>query len=352
MKINLKDVRLTQWASGAGCAAKMCSRDLSDVLAPLDIRADPNLLVSLKTSDDAGVYRIADNLALVDTVDFFPPMVDDPFHFGQIAAANALSDVYAMGARPVTALNLVGFPVDGLAPDVLGEILKGGLSKLDEAGVALVGGHSIVDREVKYGLAVTGLIDPDKVITNAGAEAGDALVLTKPIGVGIINTAVKRGAADGAMVDAAIASMTHLNRRAAELMPEFGVHACTDVTGFGLLGHALEMARASGVSLEIDSAGISVIPGASDLCARGVTPGGLENNRRSFSDAVQFSPEVPATVQDLLYDPQTSGGLLMALSEAAAVDLRQKLEGDHPLDISVIGRAVTKKEGDAHIAVR
>ncbi|NQU62211.1 MAG: selenide, water dikinase SelD [Rhodospirillales bacterium] len=338
MKQSLENVRLTEWATGAGCAAKMCSRDLSEILASLPKSQDPNLLVGLETSDDAGVYKISDDLALVDTVDFFPPMVDDPFHFGQIAAANALSDVYAMGARPVTALNLVGFPVDDLDGQVLQEIIRGSKSKLDEAGVALVGGHSIVDKEVKYGLSITGLVDPAKAVTNGGAKTGDSLIFTKPIGVGIINTAVKRGGADPAMVTAAIASMTQLNKAASECMLDAGVQACTDVTGFGLLGHAQEMAKASGVSLELDHTAIFTVPGSLELCADGFKPGGLENNRLSFADVVNISPEISGAFEDLLFDPQTSGGLLIAVAEKAAVGLLEKINGAQEMQASIIGR--------------
>ena len=242
-------------AHAVGELRRLCGEDgaqtLAEVVRRLPATHDPNLLVGMQTSDDAGVYRISENLALVNTVDFFPPIVDDPYDFGRIAAANALSDVYAMGARPLTAMNLVAFPKSGLSLEVLHEILRGGADKLVEAGVALVGGHSVTDPEPKYGLAVTGLVDPARVVTNAGARAGDALVLTKPVGVGIITTALKQGMADAQTVAQAVESMAQLNRRAAELMVEEGAHACTDITGYGLLGHALEMAAASGVMLHI-----------------------------------------------------------------------------------------------------
>ena len=351
MKQTLADVRLTEWASGGGCAAKMCSRDLSELLGTLPKSQDPNLLVGLETSDDAGVYRITDDLALVDTVDFFPPMVNDPFHFGQIAAANALSDVYAMGARPVTALNLVAFPVEAIEGEVLREIIRGGRSKLDQAGVTLVGGHSIVDKEVKYGLALTGLVHPAKAVTNANARPGDCLILTKPIGVGIITTAIKRGGADAAIVESAITLMTQLNQQAAEHMLEAGVHACTDITGFGLLGHAQEMGRASGVTLELDHAAIQTAPGALELCGKGIKPGGLENNRLFFADSVKISPRISDAFQDLLFDPQTSGGLLVALPEKAAARLREKISESQEADASIIGRVRPRKEGGALVTV-
>ncbi len=351
MKNDVSKVRLTEWASGAGCAAKMCARDLSEVLAPLAVPPDPNRLIGLDTADDAGVYRIADDLALVDTADFFPPMVDDPFTFGEIAAANALSDVYAMGARPVTALNLVAFPIDQLPGSVLLDILRGGLAKLQEAGTALVGGHSIVDKEVKYGLAVTGLVDPARVVANGGAMPGDSLVLSKPIGVGIVTTGIKRGGVSASAVEAAVASMTRLNRRAAELMIEADVHACTDITGFGLIGHASEMARAGGVSLEIIAARVPLIPGSEELCAAGFTPGGLENNRRSFTDSALIGADVPAVIEDLLFDPQTSGGLLMALPEAGAQALAERLSDEQDMAAAVIGRVAAQAEGGALVVV-
>lgn len=351
MKQSLKDVRLTQWASGAGCAAKMCSRDLSEILAPLPASRDLNLLVGLKTADDAGVYRIGDDLALVDTVDFFPPMVDDPFDFGRIAAANALSDVYAMGARPVTAMNLVAFPVDELEGEVLLEILRGGLSMLEAAGAALVGGHSIVDREVKYGLAVTGLVDPARVVTNAGARPGDVLLLTKPIGVGIVNTAIKRGAAEASTVAGAVASMTRLNKAASEVMLRGEVHACTDITGFGLLGHALEMARASGVAIRLESDRVATLPHALDLCADGIKPGGLANNRRSCDGAVTLSPDIAPAMQDLLYDPQTSGGLLMALPEARAWETVQQIAEEQGTEPFIVGGVVPRDQQEAFVHV-
>lgn len=329
--------RLTQWASCAGCAAKMDALALAEVVRRLPVMHDPNLLVGLHTSDDASVYRIGENLALVNTVDFFPPIVDDPYDFGRIAAANALSDVYAMGARPLTAMNLVAFPKSGLALEVLHEILRGGADKLAEAGVALVGGHSVTDPEPKYGLAVTGLVDPARTVTNAGAQAGDALVLTKPVGVGIITTALKQGLADAQTVAQAVESMAQLNRRAAELMVEEGAHACTDITGYGLLGHALGMATASGVTLRIAHRAVPYFPAALTLHARGIVPGGLATNRRAFDGRVRFSDAVPGTWCDLLFDPQTSGGLLIALPEAGATRLVQRLAAEGFGKAAIIG---------------
>ena len=345
-------IRLTQWASCAGCAAKMDANTLGEVLRRLPPAVDPNLLVGLKTGDDAGVYRIAPDLALVNTVDFFPPIVDDPYDFGRIAAANALSDIYAMGARPLTAMNLVAFPKEGIAIEVLHEILRGGSDKLAEAGVALVGGHTVTDPEPKYGLAVTGLVDPARMVTNAGARPGDSLVLTKPIGVGIITTALKQGVADARAVETAVESMARLNRRAAELMVEEGVHACTDITGYGLLGHALEMASASGVALRIAHLHVPHFAVALELRALGVAPGGLAANRRAFNGKVRFGDAVSSAWCDLLFDPQTSGGLLVALPEAGAGRLFGRLATEGFGDAAVIGRVERRKrEGGAPITV-
>lgn len=350
MSATIGTVRLTRWANCVGCAAKMEAGTLGEVLHRLPEPHDPNLLVGISTSDDAGVYRIGEGLALVNTVDFFPPIVDDPYDFGCIAAANALSDVYAMGGRPVTAMNLVAFPKEGLSLDVLHEILRGGAEKLAEAGVALVGGHSVTDPEPKYGLAVTGLIDPARVVTNAGARAGDRLVLTKPIGVGLITTALKQGVADVRAVAQAVECMVRLNRRAAELMVEAGAHACTDITGYGLLGHAMEMATASDVVLRIAHRRVPHFPDALELLARGIMPSGLASNRRAFSSRVRFDAAVPEIRRDLLFDPQTSGGLLIALPEAAASQIVERLAAEGYAGAEVIG-GVESGANDTRIVV-
>ncbi len=338
------DVRLTQWASCAGCGAKMDALALGEILRRFPPSADPNLLVGMETGDDAGIYRIADGLALVQTVDFFPPIVDDPFAFGQIAAANALSDVYAMGGRPATAMNLVAFPKDDLPLEVLHEILRGGAAKLAEAGVVLVGGHSINDKEVKYGLAVTGLIDPACVVTNAGARPGDALVLTKPIGVGVVATALKQGRAAVDIVSQATEFMTRLNRIAAERMLAHGAHACTDITGYGLLGHALRMASASRVDMRVHHRAVPCLSGVLELLGHGIAPGGLDSNRRAFGGAVEFAARVPTAWRDLLFDPQTSGGLLIALAPKAAEALVADL-GRDGLDAVIVGEVSDTGEG-------
>jgi len=342
MKGDTDKVRLTRWANCTGCAAKMDASSLAGVLNLFPPPDDPSLLVGLHTGDDAGVYRIAADLAVVNTVDFFPPVVDDPFTFGQIAAANALSDVYAMGGKPVTALNIVAFPRDGCEPEVLHEILRGGFAKLKEAGVALVGGHTVTDPEIKYGLAITGLIDPARVVSNAGARPGDWLILTKPIGVGIITTAIKQGGVDPALATRAAGMMAALNRNAALLMLECGAHACTDITGYGLLGHALEMAAASRVCLEIEYRSVPHFPEAMELCAQGVFSGGLEGNRQAFSTAIKFTDAVPGVWQDLLLDPQTSGGLLIALPEQGARAFLREFGG---VDAAKIGRVETEGVG-------
>lgn len=278
---------------------------------------DANVLVGFDTNDDAGVYRISPECALVQTTDFFTPIVDDPFTFGAIAAANALSDVYAMGGRPITALSILCYPGKGDLDD-LEAILRGGAEKMIEAGCAVLGGHSVNDEEIKFGYAVTGLIHPDRILANAGARAGDVLVFTKSIGTGVISTALKRGIARDEHVQGAVNSMLTLNKSACEAMLAAGAHGCTDVTGFGLLGHAREMALASKVTLEIDSAAIEFLPGALDYAAQGAIPGGLNNNRAFVESCVLVNSGVDPTVLQLLYDPQTSGGLLISVPEESA----------------------------------
>ena len=294
------------------------------MLGKLPRYPNPNVLVGFDTADDAGVYRISDDLALVQTVDFFTPIVDDPYTFGAIAAANSLSDVYAMGGKPISSLSILAYPATGDMDD-LEEILRGGLEKMREAGCALLGGHSVNDPEIKFGYAVTGTIHPRRVKANAGALPGDALVLTKSIGTGVIGTALKRGIASDESVAAATASMLTLNKAACEAMLQFDVHGCTDVTGFGLLGHAREMALASGVSLEIHAASVPLLPGALDAALAGAVPAGLKNNREFVDCAVVSSLDGP--LADLLYDPQTSGGLLVSLPESDAAALLKLLPG-------------------------
>ena len=284
----------------------------------MPVQHDDRILVDYRTSDDAGVYKLDEKRALVQTVDFFTPIVDDPYVYGQIAAANALSDVYAMGGRPLTALAIAGFPKDA-DRSILQQIFAGGMATLREAGVALLGGHTVQDAEIKFGYAVTGEVDPAHVLANAGAQPGDALLLTKPLGTGIIATALKFGRAPSEAVDAAVRSMTALNRGAAEAiqaLPPGTVHACTDITGFGLLGHASEMAQASGCTIQIDAAHVPLLPGAREL-VRGNIPGGGRTNRQHFGAVTDVGAGVDPDVLDLLFDPQTSGGLLIAVAAAA-----------------------------------
>jgi selenide,water dikinase len=294
-------------------------------LAKLPKPTDPNVLIGYDTADDAGVYQLTPEVALVQTVDFFTPIVDDPYTFGQIAAANALSDVYAMGGRPISALSIVGFPNTGRDLAVLESILLGGHAKMQEAGCVVIGGHSIGDEEIKFGYAVTGLVNPQRVLSNAGARPGDRLVLTKRLGTGIIATALKQGCASEAALAAAVESMVTLNRAASEVALEFSVHALTDVTGFGLLGHAREVAVGSGVSLVLEAARVELLPGALDYTRQGFLPGGLMRNAEFLSGCVEFAGDVSEEVRNLMYDPQTSGGLLLCVGAADAVPLLEAL---------------------------
>lgn len=291
-------------------------------MARLPRPANENVLVGFDTSDDAGVYKLTPECALVQTVDFFTPIVDDPYTYGAIAAANSLSDVYAMGGRPISALSIVAYPADADLEE-LAEILRGGYEKIAEADCVVIGGHSIHDAEIKFGYAVTGLVHPERFITNAGARPGDALLLTKPIGTGVVSTALKRGFARAEDVRASVESMLTLNRAACEAMLAYEVHACTDVTGFGLLGHAREMAVASGVTLEIESARVPLLAGALDYARQGALAGGLKNNRAFVSCAVERCGDMAEELEHLLYDPQTSGGLLIALPERDAAELER-----------------------------
>jgi selenide, water dikinase len=284
------------------------------------------LLVGTNTADDAGVYRLSDELALVQTVDFFTPVVDDPYWFGAVAATNALSDIYAMGGRPLTALNIVGFPVGTLSLDVLAEILRGGADKVREAGATLVGGHTVDDTEPKYGLAVTGLIHPGRIITNAGGRPGDLLVLTKPLGSGIATTAIKRQLASDELRETIIALMATLNRFASEAMLEANAHAATDITGFGLLGHLGEMAAGSGLAATISAGAAPVLPGILDLAAQGVVPGGSRRNLESLTGRLTWDPAIEEPLRLVLGDAQTSGGLLIAIDPAALDVLLEGLQ--------------------------
>jgi selenide,water dikinase len=314
--------KLTELSHGSGCGCKLGAAELETVLSSLDGGGHPALLVGPETTDDAGVYRVRDDLALVQTVDFFTPIVDDPYDFGRIAATNALSDVYAMGGEPLTALNLVAFSLEELGGDVLREILRGGADVVRDAGAVIVGGHSIDDHEPKYGLAVTGTVHPDEVLSNAGGIAGDVLVLTKPLGAGAISTAAKRGTAGAEEVAAAVVVMTELNRDAAAAARAAGAHAMTDVTGFGLLGHLHELTRASGVAAEVDAGAVPAIAGALELLAdEGAVSGGARRNAEHAATFASIDTSVEAATRRLLTDPMTSGGLLVALSPERAADV-------------------------------
>jgi selenide, water dikinase len=306
-------VPLTSLAHGAGCGCKLGPGALLPIVRGMPAQDDPDLLVGTATADDAGVYRISDRVALVQTVDFFTPIVDDPYDFGRIAAANALSDVYAMGGRPLTALNLVAFPLERLGPDILSAILRGGFDMCAQAGAAVVGGHSIDDPEPKFGLAVTGIVDPVELLTNASGRAGDVLTLSKPLGVGAITTAFKRGAASASLLAAAIEVMLELNAQAAKAARAARAHALTDITGFGLLGHLHSLALASGVAAEIDAAAIPVIAGSERLLAdESAVSGGSHRNRTYADGFTTWADGVPAWRRRLACDATTSGGLLTA----------------------------------------
>lgn len=333
-------VKLTSLTTKGGCGCKIGPADLAEVLRILPpSKEDPNLLVGLDTSDDAGVYKLTDDLAIVQTVDFFTPIVDDPYAFGQVAATNALSDIYAMGGKPITALNIVAFPISVLDKSILSEILRGAQDKLHEAGVTLVGGHSIDDKEPKFGLSVTGTVHPDKILTNAGAKPGDKLILTKPIGVGILTTAIKRGLLNEEQTDRVTKVMTTLNKTAAELMSQYEVHSTTDVTGFGLLGHATEMAKGSHVGLKIMKNQVPILEGARELVEQGVLPGGSKNNYAHVLPDVTFPENMDQTDQYILCDAVTSGGLLISVAEKDAEQLLQDLKNAN-LEASIIGEVL------------
>jgi selenide, water dikinase len=334
-------VTLTSLSHGAGCGCKLPAASIGPLLAGLPESSDPNVLVGFESADDAGVYRLRADLAIVQTVDFFTPIVDDPREFGRIAACNALSDIYAMGADPVCALNLVAYSIEELGSGVLAEILRGGAEIVTEAGAAIVGGHSIDDREPKYGLAVTGVVHPDALLTNAGGRAGDALVLTKPLGAGAVSTAVKRGL--DAPLGEAVEVMTTLNRDGSMAARQAGVHGMTDVTGFGLLGHLHELALASGLAAEVEAAAVPAIDGVLELLARpdeAAVAGGTRRNRAHAEGSFAwFAPEVPEPRRWLACDAMTSGGLLASLAPDAA----------RPMPGSVIGRLVAGEPGTIRV---
>ena len=309
----------------------------------------PDLLVGTETSDDAGVFRLRSDLAIVNTVDFFTPIVDDPYVFGQVAATNALSDIYAMGAEPTTALNIVCFPKGKMDIHVLGEILKGGGEKVREAGAVVIGGHSIIDEEIKYGMAITGVVHPDRVIRNVGVQEGDVIILTKPLGTGIITTALKNGKAPRESVESAVSSMITLNKKAAEIMRSYPVHACSDITGYGLMGHALEMASGTDVTLVLESAKLPLMNATRDLAAAGQLTGGGKRNREYLNDKMTIDPSVDEGLVEVALDPQTSGGLLIALPETDGKKLLHELKANGVETASIIGYAVSSKKASVRL---
>ena len=319
--------------------------DLNKAICDLPHMSDPNLLLGLASLDDAGVYKLTDELAIIQTIDYFTPIVDDPYTFGQIAVANALSDVYAMGGKPLTAMNVVCFPTKSLDISVLKDILRGGADKMVEAGVILVGGHSIDDTELKYGLSVTGTVHPKRLVTNSGAKVGDKLILTKPLGTGIISTALKAKMVDKETAAKVAKCMATLNDRASALMQEVGVHACTDVTGFGLLGHACQIAQNSRVGINISSASVPLLPRAEEFAQQVLYPGGSLRNREFYSTAVIIANEVPDHIQGILFDAQTSGGLLICLAPRKANLLLDRLRQADVEDAAIIGDVVSEPKG-------
>ncbi len=342
-------IRLTHFTHGLGCACKIRPQVLEEILGRMPRVSDPALLVGTETSDDAAVYRVSPDLAIVETVDFFTPIVDDPRAFGAIAAANALSDIYAMGARPLFALNLVGFPVRRLPLQVLHEILTGASETAAEAGIPIVGGHSVEDTEPKFGWAVTGVVDPGKVLKNSTARPGDALILTKPIGLGILSTAAKRGVASAESIARSIAVMARLNKTAAEVMARSPVSACTDVTGFGLVGHLLEMTVGSGVDAELWAAAVPVLDEALEWAQAGVVPGGTEENHAHAAPKVEWAPDLGLPERLVLCDAQTSGGLLISLPESSADALCSALHAAGVAEAACIGRMTAA--GSGHLRV-
>lgn len=315
------------------------------MLRQLPTITDPNLLVGFSTGDDAAVYKMNEDMAIISTVDFFPPIVDDPFVYGEVAVANALSDVYAMGGKPLFGLNIVGFPVD-LPHEILGEILKGGASKATEAGVLIVGGHTVDDKEPKYGMAVTGVVKPGEEVTNAGARPGDVLVLTKPIGTGIITTAGKQERVSAEVMAAAVKLMATLNRAAAEAMVKVGVHACSDITGFGLLGHLRGIVLASEVSARIRLGDVPIIDGVMDLLEAGIAPGGTHRNLESLEGVVAWHPEVGEQSRILMADAQTSGGLLISVDPSKKDDLLRELQAAGVETRAVVGEILEQDSLD------
>jgi len=342
------DIKLTKLAKCAGCGAKVGAGVLAQLLEDIKVHKDPNLLVGFDKSDDASVYKVSDDLALVQTVDFFPPIADDPYVFGQIAATNALSDVYAMGGEPKLCLNIMAVPRD-MPKEAVHQLLKGGYDKVYEAGALITGGHSILDDEPKYGLAVTGFVHPDKILTNSGAKPGDVLLFTKPLGIGVLTTAAKADMVSQESMDLAVRMMTTLNKSARDVMVRYRVHACTDVTGFGMLGHLYEMAQGSDVEITLHVEDMDLIEEALELARMGILPEGMYRNR-SFAEHAVDPGDTELAKQDLLYDPQTAGGLVMAVDPADADALLEALKNAVP-SAQKIG-VVSEYQGGKRIFLR
>lgn len=337
-------VKLTAGSAYGGCGAKLAKGLLEKVLCGLPRLESEDVLVGIEYADDAGVIRVSDDIAIIHTTDFFPPMVDDPFTFGRIAAVNALSDVWAMGGTPLAGMNLVSYPLADLGDDALKEVLRGGLSALADAGAVLAGGHTVEGQELLYGLAVTGTVHPEKIWRNAGARAGDSLVLTKPLGTGVVTTAAKAEMVDPAHLSTALRWMSTLNREAAEVLQEIGPHAVTDITGFGLAGHLAEMAEASGVSVDIDLVTLPLLPGALEAAATGLVPAGAGKNRTSVSSVLEIDDGADELRVDLCLDPQTSGGLLASVPPEHAGDLVRRLPGS-----AIVGQVTDGKAGTVRL---
>jgi selenide,water dikinase len=340
---NNEEIKLTGYSKTSGCAAKIPPDILAQVLDKLPKFHDDRLLVGIETSDDAAVYKVTDDIAMIQTLDFFTPIVDDPYTFGQIAATNALSDVWAMGGEPAVALNIVGFP-NYLDPEVLGEILRGGSDKVKEAGAVLVGGHTIQNAEPQYGLSVSGFVHPDKIFKNFGCKVGDVLILTKQIGVGLVNTAIKAGVASEGATKEAITVMTSLNKKAKSVAEKYNISACTDVTGFGLLGHMSEMATASDVSFDVTVSDVPHIKEAVEYAKMGLVPAGTYKNKRFRVENIDIGETKPEYI-DLLFDPQTSGGLLLSVNEADLAQILQDFdEVGMTTTVAVVGRVKPKSD--------
>jgi selenide,water dikinase len=343
-------MRLTEMVSCSGCAAKLSPSILAQVLSGLPKQPfDKNLIVGFDTADDAGVYRLRDDLAIVQTVDFFTPIVDDPYVYGQIAALNSINDVWAMAGTPLTALAITCFPKKGVDPAILGEIMRGGLETLNKYGITLIGGHSVDSEQIMFGYSVTGVIDPAKIATNSGAREGDVIIVTKPIGTGVISTGIKWAKANQEVSSRSVATMLTPGQHAAEAMREFGVQGATDVTGFSLLGHAWEMAKASKVTIEVNSRAVPFLEGAFELAAQGMLTSGDKTNPEYVGDDIEISYSIGKETRSLLFDPQTAGGMLISVDPERAADLLARLRENYP-QAQMIGRVLER--GARSITVR